>query len=229
MSLIRIIKSPANFSICSVFRYLLVISLLLSLTSCEKQTISTKTLNVFQKASSIIEKMDVPRGICAVVGDSLAELSIELAKQSELVVYLQLENDKNVLKAREAVEAVGFYGTRIYVEKGDLDRIHLANDLADAFIAVGGREVKKEEALRILRPEGKAFLGEQELSKPFPDGADDWSHPYHGPDNNTQSEDTVVKAPYLTQFFAEPYYAPVTQVTVASAGRVFKGFGNVEE
>jgi len=31
----------------------------------------------------------------------------------------------------------------------------------------------------------------------------------------------------LTQFLAEPYYAPLPQVAVASAGRVFKAFGNL--
>ena len=56
---------------------------------------------------------------------------------------------------------------------------------------------------------------------------DDWSHPYHGPDNNPQSKDQVALAPYLTQFLAEPRYAPLPQVTVGSAGRVFKGFGHV--
>ena len=68
--------------------------------------------------------------------------------------------------------------------------------------------------------------GEQ-MEKPFPEGTDDWSHPYHGPDNNPQSLDQVARAPYLTQFLAEPYYAPLTQVGVASAGRVFKAFGNI--
>jgi hypothetical protein len=65
------------------------------------------------------------------------------------------------------------------------------------------------------------------IRKPPLDGADDWSHPYHGPDNNPQSEDKVAVAPYLTQFLADPRYAPVPQVAVASAGRVFKAFGHV--
>ncbi|MHC4521036.1 MAG: outer membrane protein assembly factor BamB family protein, partial [Planctomycetota bacterium] len=71
------------------------------------------------------------------------------------------------------------------------------------------------------------LLADRELVKPFPPGIDDWSHPYHGPDNNPQSLDQVSTAPYLTQFLAKPYYAPLTQVAVASAGRVFKAFGHV--
>ena len=67
----------------------------------------------------------------------------------------------------------------------------------------------------------------QELVKPVPDGVDDWSHPYHGPDNNPQSRDQVARAPYLTQFLADPRYAPLPQVAVAAGGRVFKAFGHI--
>ena len=81
--------------------------------------------------------------------------------------------------------------------------------------------------LRVLRPGGKALLGREVLTKPLPDGSDDWSHHYHGPDNNPQSNDALVRAPYLTQFVAEPRYAPAPQNVVASAGRVFMAFGHV--
>ena len=81
--------------------------------------------------------------------------------------------------------------------------------------------------LRVLRPGGKALLDREVLTKPLPDGSDDWSHHYHGPDNNPQSNDALVRAPYLTQFVAEPRYAPAPQNVVASAGRVFMAFGHV--
>ena len=55
---------------------------------------------------------------------------------------------------------------------------------------------------------------------------DQWSHPYHGPDNNPQSTDQIARAPYLTQFLAEPYYGPMPEVTVISGGRMFKAFGS---
>lgn len=56
---------------------------------------------------------------------------------------------------------------------------------------------------------------------------DDWSHHYHVPDNNPQLRDLLALAPYLTQFIAEPRYAPAAQSAVASAGRVFMAFGNI--
>ncbi len=176
----------------------------------------------------ILDKIGVRSGICVVVGDTKCELALKLASHSELLIYVQLPREKDVETARKTVDAAGFYGTRIFIEKGDLTRLHLADNIADALIAVGDAdEISRSEALRVVRPQGKAMLGRKVLTKPFPKGMDDWSHPYHGPDNNPQSQDQIARAPYLTQFLSGPRYAPVPQVAVASAGRVFKAFGHV--
>ena len=181
-----------------------------------------------QSADTLLNKIGVSRGICVVLGDTKLELALELARKSELLIYVQLPKATDVEKARQAADAAGLYGTRIYVEKGALTSLYLADNLADVLIAVGeAAKIAESEALRILRPEGKALLGGKELIKSFPPGVDDWSHPYHGPDNNPQSKDRIARAPYLTQFLTDPRYAPVPQVAVASAGRVFKAFGHV--
>ena len=80
---------------------------------------------------------------------------------------------------------------------------------------------------RALRPGGVVLAGGKTFVKPAASGVDQWRHPYHGPDNNPQSRDRVARGPYLTQFLAEPYYAPLPQVAVASGGRVFKAFGHI--
>ncbi|MCJ7675504.1 MAG: PQQ-binding-like beta-propeller repeat protein [Sedimentisphaerales bacterium] len=182
-----------------------------------------------ERAEQILDRIGATRGICVVLGDQRCEIALELVKQTELLIYIQLPRGEDVEKARQIVDDAGFYGTRIFIEKGDLTRLHLADNLADALVAGGTApaEISQAEALRVLRPQGKALLGRKVLTKPFPEGIDDWSHPYHGPDNNPQSQDRVIVAPYLTQFLAEPRYAPLPQVAVASAGRVFKAFGHV--
>ena len=78
--------------------------------------------------------------------------------------------------------------------------------------------------MRVLRPGGVAETEDKRIVKPAPEGLDDWSHPYHGPDNNPLSEDRIIM-PYLTQFLAEPYYGPLPQVAVASAGQIFRRSG----
>ena len=180
-----------------------------------------------EKAGHILQRMDTSRGVCAVIGDVNGELSLALARSSEMLIYLQLVRNKDVETVRRAMDKAGFYGTRVYVERGSVDRIHLADNLADAVIVAGEiTNFIEAEALRILRPGGLAFLPGKELVKPYLEGAEDWSHPYHGPDNNPASTDQLARAPYLTQFLADPRWAPLPQVTVASAGRVFKAFGD---
>ena len=181
-----------------------------------------------EASNPIIEENGGLQGIHVLLGDINGKQAIKLAQKSDLLIYVQLTNAGDVETTRQAVDAAEFYGTRIFIEQGAFTRIHLADNLADALVLVGeGTEISESEVLRVLRPGGKALLGHKELVKPFPEGVDEWSHPYHGPDNNPQSGDRIARAPYLTQFLAEPYYAPLTQVAVASGGRVFKAFGNL--
>jgi outer membrane protein assembly factor BamB len=182
-----------------------------------------------QPDESLFDRIDVNRGVCVVLGDRTCQAAIELARKSELLIYVQLRKAQDFEEVCKTADEAGFYGTRIFVGKGRLSRIHLADNLADVAVVLFKipKEVEKE-VLRVLRPEGKAIIGPgKALVKHFPEGADDWSHPYHGPDNNPQSEDEIIRAPYLTQFLAEPRYAPLPQVAVASAGRIFKAFGHV--
>ena len=177
----------------------------------------------------LLNTIGVTRGICVVLGDPRCEVALKLAEDSKLLIYVQLLPQKDIEQARGIVDEAGFYGTRIFVEQGPLTQIQLADNLADAVVVL--RNIPKEveqEVLRILRPGGKALLGPDKVQvKPCPEGVDDWTHPYHGPDNNPQSDDMVIVAPYLTQFLAEPRYAPLPQVAVGSAGRMFKAFGHV--
>lgn len=180
------------------------------------------------EAQAMLAALDSPRGVCAVLGDGAADVGMELARASELLVYVQLSAAEEVEAARRAAYAAGLLNRRVYIDQGADARIHLADNLADLVVVRGpaGGRVGKEEVLRVLRPGGKGLIGAASLVKPVPEGVDDWSHPYHGPDNNPQSTDRVASAPYLTQFLAEPWYCPMPEITVASGGRVFKAFGN---
>ena len=179
-------------------------------------------------AADLLKRVGATRGIWAVLGDKECALSLDLARKSDLTLFVQLATAEDVASASRAADKAGLYGTRIFVSQGTPAGIPLAGDLADAVVAVGDAAgAAKTEVLRVLRPQGKAIVGEAEFTKPFPAGVDDWSHHYHGPDNNPQSADRLARAPYLTQFAVEPRYAPAPQAVVASAGRVFMAFGHV--
>ncbi len=182
------------------------------------------------EAQQILARIGADRGICALVAPQPAELAVAMARQSELTVYVQLPTDDALDRTRKAVDAAGLLGTRIVVEKGPRFRLHLADNLADAVVVAARLPMTggdHDDLLRAVRPLGKLLLDDRETTKPYPQQADDWTHPYQGPDNNPQSRDRIARAPYLTQFLSAPWYVPFPEVTVTSAGRVFKAFGHV--
>ncbi|MEZ6153272.1 MAG: PQQ-binding-like beta-propeller repeat protein [Pirellulaceae bacterium] len=63
--------------------------------------------------------------------------------------------------------------------------------------------------------------------KPVPDGIDQWTHPYHGPDNNPQSNDQLVRGDFRTQFIADPKFSPMPEQTVIVGGRIYKAMGHI--
>jgi len=65
------------------------------------------------------------------------------------------------------------------------------------------------------------------IQKPPLKGADDWSHWEKGPDNNPVSRDQVIKAPYMTQFMANPLYIGMPSITTAAGGRTFLAVGHI--
>ena len=178
-------------------------------------------------AAGLVKRLGCARGVYVVLEDKGCTLALDLARASEAIVYVQLSGAADTEAARRAADAAGLYGKRIFVEQGALARIHLADGVADAAIVPAAAGAPRAEVLRVLRPDGKALIGTAEIAKPWPEGVDDWSHHYHGPDNNTQSRDKVARAPFMTQFIAEPRYAPAPQCAVSSAGRIFMAFGHV--
>jgi outer membrane protein assembly factor BamB len=185
-----------------------------------------------QEAKAILARLPVQKGICVVLGlpgPDKPHLVADIAAQSELLLYFQSPKAEEELAVRQAAAAAGLLGSRVFVDRGPWEQIHLADNLAGAIwvSAAAAEKVPQAELLRVLHPEGKAILGKEEITKAFPAGIDSWSHPFHGPDNNPQSRDRLALMPYLTQFLAEPMFSPMPEVTVAADGRLFKACGHI--
>jgi len=184
-----------------------------------------------QRAREVLGRLGLDRGVCVLLDESPAEMAIGLARQSKLTVYVQLPAEEAADAARRLIDRAGLLGTRVYVEKGGWSHIHLADNLADAVVVMPGvvpaARQSGEELVRVVNPLGKVLLGDELVEKPYPAEADDWSHPFHGPDNNPQSADGLVRGPFLTQCLSEPWYVPMPGVSVASGGRVFKAYGHI--
>jgi outer membrane protein assembly factor BamB len=178
--------------------------------------------------TDLLDQLGTDRGICVVISNNDASLALDLAAKSELLVYTTLPDAAQVAEARAAAEAAGLGRDRFQVDIRSSDRLGLGSNLVDAAIVMDpSNPANRAEIMRVLKPKGKAIFRDQVVVKPTPEGVDDWTHYYYGPDNNPLSQDSQIKAPYLTQFLADPPYGSAPQVTVAAAGRVFKIFGNI--
>ena len=177
-------------------------------------------------ADQILRQLGRQQGLVAVLGTQQAQRAIQLARNSQLLVYVQSPQSADVEKTRQQVASVGYYGTRIFVHHGSLTKIHLADNLADA-VVTDVADIPRAELLRVVQPRGLVLQGSNSEIKPVPDGTGEWTHPYHGADNNPQADDQLARAPYLTRFLATPWYGPMPEVTLSSGGRIFKAFGHL--
>jgi outer membrane protein assembly factor BamB len=164
------------------------------------------------------------RGVFVILGNDAWPLASSLAKSTELTLLVQTSDAAAVARMQRQAATDGWLGSRIYVEHGG-KRIHLARHMADGVVVGAG--VDATDVVRVTRP-GAAIYSDSKWSRARTvAGLGDWTHPYHGPDNNPQATDTVAKGPYLTRFLATPYYGPMPEVTVTAGGRIFKAFGHV--
>ena len=184
-----------------------------------------------QSVDSDLKRIDANRGI-AVVLDLPAEGAqhiVDLAAASELTIYFQSASAEQVKAVREAADREELLSRRIFVDQGSLASVHLADNLADSILvsSTATEAVDDAELLRALRPRAVAHVGGRKIVKPVPAGIDDWSHPFHGPDNNPQSNDQLVRGDFRTQFLADPKFSPMPEQSVAAGGRIFKAMGHI--
>ena len=176
-------------------------------------------------------KLEVDKGIVAVLGFSEADAEdvVKLASKDGRRVYFQSDSAFAANAVRTAAEKSDLLTVRISVDAGPISSIHLSENLADGVLVAeaAADQVSDAEVLRVLRPRGIAIIGDRKLVKPVPVGIDDWSHPYHGPDNNPQSDDQLVKGAFQTQFIADPKFSPMPEQTVIAGGRIFKAMGHI--
>ncbi|UCE47983.1 MAG: hypothetical protein JSW47_20585, partial [Phycisphaerales bacterium] len=79
--------------------------------------------------SPLLEKLGAKSGICVVLGDASCKLAIEIARENDLLVYVQLPSCEDVDRARRTAEATGLNATRLQIDQGDLSHLHLASNV----------------------------------------------------------------------------------------------------
>ncbi len=178
-----------------------------------------------------LERLALKRGVVSIVGLDQPDPAhvVDLCQQSEWTVFFQTDDQALATAARKLGSERGLLGLRLFVQWGPLASIHLGDNVADRVVVSDAAKdrVHREEVLRVLRPRGVGWIGGEKLGKPVPAGVDDWSHPYHGPDNNPQSDDQLVRGDFRTQFIGYPKFSPMPEQSVIAGGRIYKAMGHI--
>ena len=177
------------------------------------------------------DKLKIRRGIVAVLGlpEQGPSYVTALAQRTEVTIYFQGVDRRQATAVRKTAESAGLLGTRVVVHSGPLTAVSLADNVADGILVAPPvrAAVSESELLRVLRPLARAIVGERTIIKPVPDGIDEWTHPYHGPDNNPQSTDEYVRGRFRTQFIGAPKFSTMPEQTVIGGGRIYKAMGHI--
>ncbi len=120
-------------------------------------------------AAHLVETAGISRGLCAVLSWHDDALIQHTAEASEFLVHGWTPDRERVAAARKSVDAAGLYGARAVIEVGTLNQLPYAENTLDVILATSLSSDKLEnlnpaEVLRVLRPLGKAILGQAKSS-----------------------------------------------------------------
>jgi len=183
-------------------------------------------------ASAIVKETSIKRGYALILGGS-GRLAAELAKRTELMIYVVNPTAGDVAAARKALSAAGLYGARVVVMQGKLDALPFSSYFANLIVADSASATPAAEILRMLKPCGGvayvgssaervkamqkhlAQLGEKEtkvslnggrakVTRGPLKGAGRWTHQYGEPGNTSCGDDQLVRAPISLLWYGEP-------------------------
>lgn len=214
-----------------------------SATFCSGTAIITTLLIAFfgtslapAQSEEIWKEIGKGPGICLVLYPPSVDSVLRHAEKTQWRYFVVVEDESlestllRVARMRRKVDESGIPTERISIQCGRGNRIPLPDHLVDAAImaTVDTSPDLRREALRVLRP-GGLLLREDETVEQAPTNPamDNWTHPYHLPDNNPLSNDRLARAPYLTHYLAGPWYVPFPVVTVTSGEIMYKAYGHV--
>jgi len=117
-------------------------------------------------ARTIVRESGITKGFCLILGGERGRLAYELARQTELNIYVVEPDAKKVAEAKKAIDAAGLYGVRVTVERGSLASLSYPPYFANLVVSeegfFGGTiSTPAGEFSRVLRPcGGVAFVGQ---------------------------------------------------------------------
>ena len=179
-------------------------------------------------ARQILDATGVKGGLVVHLGCGDGKLTAALRAGESYLVHGLDADPANVQKARAHVQARGLYGP-VAIDHWDGKALPYVDGLVR--LAVSERPVPKDEVLRVLCPDGVAYVrrnGQWTTTvKPRPKEIDEWTHHLHDAGGNAVARDRVVGPPRHLQWTAAPLWArshgwtPSVSAMVSAGGRLF--------
>ncbi len=148
-----------------------------------------------------------------------------LLNKSYLVHGLD-ESAEKIDTARASLRSKGLYGP-VTVSRYDGKTLPYADNTINLIVAASLGNVPKEEALRVLAPQGVLIAGGEKTVKPRPAEIDDWPQYLNKADNNAVAMDSVIGPPRRLQWkgdlmWCRSHMTISTSVSLVTAnGRLF--------
>ncbi len=147
------------------------------------------------RAQEIIAQSNLAGGVVVHVHGADTSLLQSMRQQSpNLLGHLLVAQEADAHEAREKLVAAGLHG-KIHVGVWQSGTLPLIDNFVNLLIVDQADAVSREEVLRVLTPEGTAFLGSERLVKPRPETMDDWPMALYDASGNAVSKDKALKPP----------------------------------
>jgi outer membrane protein assembly factor BamB len=158
-----------------------------------------------QVPSNPLEAVKQHSGLCLLLGAGSAghEKSITELAQGKMRVFGVALNDEDLSRARKELEQAQLCH-QASADTLSFKPLPIVRDLANVVVIdepekLGAAGLSEQEVERITAPFGAIYTRAKDgwivRTKERPKTMDDWTHPLHGPDNNSVSNDAELKPP----------------------------------
>ena len=147
------------------------------------------------RAREIIEQSKFTGGVVAHVHGADTYLLQSMQQHSpNLLGHLLVAQQADIDTARAKLVEAGLHG-KITVGQWQSGTLPFVDNFVNILIVDQADAVSRDEVLRVLVPEGTAFLGSEKLVKPRPETMDDWPMQLYDASGNAVSKDKALKPP----------------------------------
>jgi len=182
------------------------------------------------RARQIMDNTNVKGGLIVHLGCGDGKLTAALHVNDSYLVQGLDTKAANVERAREHIRSLGLYG-KVTVDLWSGEYLPYIDNLVNLVVAENLGGIPIEEVVRVLVPEGVAYIKEGDgwtkTLKIRPREMDEWTHFFHGADNNPVAHDLLVGPPRQYQWVGSPRWArhhdhmASMSALVSTGGRLF--------